>query len=111
MENKRKWPRAKYQVRGVIEVEGESVNVRCTNVCMDGMLILTDRSLPVGTRGRVEIIQEMGEEKLVVFSGFQVKRIEEEDGVQQMGVSLFDIDSDSSINLFNIVRYNSGGSE
>ena len=108
MENKRKWPRVDFAVHATMDVNGESIEVGCRNLSMNGMLVSSPKSLPLGASGRVRIIQVMGRESLLVLANFKVIRSQPDkgQGFNTMGLSLFDIDGDSSINLFNIVRHN-----
>ncbi|MBI9075274.1 MAG: PilZ domain-containing protein [Desulfatibacillum sp.] len=108
MDNKRKWPRVDFTVHATMDVDGESIEVGCRNLSMNGMLVSSPKSLPLGTSGRVRILHVMGRESLLVLANFKIIRSDEgqSHGFNTMGLTLFDIDGDSSINLFNIVRHN-----
>lgn len=107
-DDQRKWPRVSFSVHATMDVDGESIEVGCRNLSMNGMLVSSPKSLPLGASGRVRILHVMGRESLLVLANFKVIRSQPDKtgGFNTMGLSLFDIDGDSSINLFNIVRHN-----
>lgn len=76
------------------------------DVSMSGIFLLTETPLPEGTEGELSIRLESGEEHLRIRSGFEVVRVippgEETPG---MGLAFTGLDPDSSIHLFNLIRY------
>ncbi len=105
--NHRKWPRVEFAVHATMDFDGETLEVGCHNLSMNGMLVTSTKALAPGTSGKVRILHVMGRESLLVLANFKVIHSQENQGVNTMGLSLFDVDGDSSINLFNIVRHNS----
>lgn len=105
---KRKRPRVDFNIETVLETENEvHRSDRCENISMSGMFLRTENPLPVGTTGRITITLTCGESRLEIKGECRVVR-EEAAG---MGLEFTDIDPDSSINLFNVVKYQGGLSD
>lgn len=82
------------------------------DVSMSGIFLLTDSPPTVGANGQIKITLEVGERKLFVHADCEVVRTvaesDEKDG-NGAGIHFTSIDTESSINLFNIIKYQCGG--
>jgi hypothetical protein len=110
MNNNRKRKRINYHVSVQLTLDDRILSGHCENLSMSGMLITTSQEVPQTLRGKVEICQTLGENSLVVESGFQViwtKRNQEKQ-VFLAGLNFHGLDPDSSITLYNMIRYQSG---
>ncbi len=84
------------------------------DISMEGVFICTEAPLPIGETGQMILNQECGELKAQVKASFRVVRHQRADETAMpsgMGIIFTDIDSDSSITLFNIVRYQDQGDD
>ncbi|MEW6519403.1 MAG: PilZ domain-containing protein [Thermodesulfobacteriota bacterium] len=108
---RRKHPRVDFAVQASFAAEGlECTDQRCENISMSGLLLRTEAPLPVGTRGRLLIVLVCGEERLEVRAECRVSRVMEDAGGKAygMGLEYISLDPDSSIALYNVVRYQGG---
>lgn len=108
---KRNRPRVDFNIETVFETENQvHRSDRCENISMSGIFLRTEDPLPVGTTGRITITLTCGESRLEIKGECRVVRQEAAGGEEMagMGLEFTDIDSDSSINLFNVVKYQGG---
>ena len=108
---RRRFPRVDFVVQAVFETEGRvRRDHQCENISMVGLFLRTEEPLPVGTRGRVLIILECGEERLEVRAACQVSRVVKSGGGSPagMGLQYQNLDPDSSLALYNVVKYQGG---
>lgn len=81
----------------------------CSNVSMSGFFLETISPLPLKTAGRFQLLLESGIEQLLVIGEAAVVRIVRESlttgGQPGMGLQITKLDPDSSINLYNIIKY------
>ena len=108
---KRKFPRVDFVVQAVFETEGHvRRDHQCENISMAGLFLRTDAPLPVGTRGRVLIVLECGEERLEVRAACRVSRVVDAGSGRSagMGLQYLSLDPDSSLALYNVVKYQGG---
>lgn len=112
MVEKRIRPRVRFRADGKLAVSGKWHEVSCENISMSGMLLISDCLFPVGIEGSLEILQECGEDSLLLSVDVQVVRIIEpkiETDQYRIGVAYTKLESEVSLHLLNIVRYQSGG--
>ncbi len=101
---KRKWARVPYVIDVQLKITGKKLYYSVTqNISMKGVFLKTEEVLPKGTSGEIIINLEFGQTKIQVKADFTVVR-SETDG---MGLNFTSIDPDSSITLYNIIKYQS----
>ncbi len=108
---RRERPRVHYFVDATVELEAEWHQAECRNISMGGMLLYTEGSVPMGARGKVKIDQQCGDEKMCIAADIEVIRVTEvndQDGGYEIGVKFISLEAGNSIDLMNIVRYQSG---
>ncbi len=99
---KRKWVRVPYQIEAQLDIEGEKLCYPVIqNISMEGIFIKADEILSVGKSGKIVIALEFGENKMQVKANCTVVRSESEG----MGIKFTYIDPDSSIILYNMIKY------
>ncbi len=86
------------------------------DISMNGLFVETDNVsdiLPLGSEGKIEILLVLGESKIIIKGKFRVMRVvdleEDKNGdslSMGFGIELFDFEGDSSIELYNVLRYN-----
>lgn len=84
------------------------------DISMDGVFICTDEPLAIGENGLMVLNMECGELNAQVKASFKVVRRQktgESANPSGMGILFTDLESDSSITLFNIVRYQDRGED
>ena len=113
--DKRGRKRVTYRYTAKLEVSGfEPMLVGIHDISMSGVFLKTEQTLPSGTRGRLTIILQCGEETQKIHAQFVVQREvvrATEEQPRGMAVKLEGLNSDSSIHLFNIIKYQSGNIE
>jgi hypothetical protein len=76
------------------------------DVSMNGIFLATQHPLPLGSIGQLTITLFSGKEQTLVKTLAEVVRVAESDEPQSgMGLIFVDLDPDSSIALYNIVKY------
>lgn len=109
--DKRKRARVDFDMKVVFESSGcVYQECQCENISMSGLFLRTDMLLPVGAEGKLLIILECGTERLEVHSECKVSRIADGKDGQPMGMGLeyITLDSDSSLTLYNVIKYQGG---
>ena len=110
--DKRSRKRVLYRFESRIEADGyPDIFPEIHDISMSGVFFKSQQLLAVGTRGRLTIRLQCGERREQVNSGFRVQRVVEQSSENQprgFAVLYEDIDTDSSITLFNIIKYQSG---
>ena len=108
---KRKHPRVDFSIQAVFET-GEHVRTdhQCKDISMSGIFLRTREPLPVGTEGNLFLLLQCGEERIEVRAQCRVTRVV---GVESgrpfgMGLEYVSLDPDSSIALYNVVKYQGG---
>ena len=86
---------------------GQELFTETRDISMNGLFITTPRPYAVGTSGSLEMLLLCGDERLSVSAGFIVRRSlsAADNEYAGMGLEFTLIDSDSSIHLYNIIRY------
>jgi hypothetical protein len=110
-EERRRFPRVDFVVQAVFETQGQvRRDHQCENISMAGLFLRTDAPLPVGTRGSLLIVLECGEERLEVRAACEVSRVVQPGSGRAagMGLQYLRLDPDSSLALYNVVRYQGG---
>ncbi|MBI5556075.1 MAG: PilZ domain-containing protein [Deltaproteobacteria bacterium] len=108
---KRRYPRVDFVIEALFEAESRAItDLHCENISMSGLFLRTDAPLPVGTRGNLNILLECGEERLEVRAQCRVARVVGVESGQPLGMGLeyISLDPDSSLALYNVVRYQGG---
>jgi len=110
---KRGRKRVLYRIEAKIELENRTVyysNVH--DISMSGVFLESDDPLEKGVEGRITIQLKSGDMEEEIKSGFSVTRVVSEAGDKQpagFAIVFSDLDPDSSILLYNIIKYQSGG--
>jgi hypothetical protein len=86
------------------------------DISMNGLFVETDNVsdiLPLGSEGKIEILLILGESKIIIKGKFRVMRVidlvkdkNENPLPLGFGIELFDFEGDSSVELYNVLRYN-----
>jgi len=108
---KRRHPRVDFAVQASFEAEGlVRMDHRCENISMSGLFLRTDAPLPVGTLGNLKIVLSCGEDRLEVRAECKVSRVMGAASGKAFGMGLeyVSLDPDSSITLYNVVKYQGG---
>lgn len=101
-EEHRNRQRVPFIVEAVLTVDASPIAYpRTRDVSMSGIYLLTANPLPVGTQGTLALKLESGLSALAIEATCEVVRQDTEG----MGLKFTHMDSDSSINLFNVIRY------
>ena len=108
---RRKRPRVDFVIKVVFETKDQvREDLQCENISMSGLFLRTDAPLPVGTVGAVLIVLESGQERLEVRCECKVARVvgKEDDSFAGMGLEYVVLDPDSSLTLYNVIKYQGG---
>lgn len=108
---RRRHPRVDFVVQASFAAEGQvRIDHRCENISMSGLFLRTDAPLPVGTRGSLLLVLECGEDRIEVRAACKVSRVigAESGRAFGMGLEYISLDPDSSLALYNVVRYQGG---
>lgn len=105
--NQRIRPRVPFETDVSFEVDGQVMSgLESYDVSMNGIFLVTQNPLPLGRVGVVTLSLSSGEERVVVKARAEVVRVVTSDGSPSgMGLVFVDLDPDSSIALFNIVKF------
>lgn len=105
-ENKRVRKRVSFDSEAVFIHEGVKHICTCENISMGGVLCETAEMFPVGTVGTISIVLISGYERLEIRASCRVVRIvSSENDVFHLGLEFEALDSESSIVLYNLLRY------
>ncbi|MEA3286992.1 MAG: PilZ domain-containing protein [Candidatus Marinimicrobia bacterium] len=80
------------------------------DISMSGLYFESDIIVPLGTTGTVKLHLESGEQTIIITANGKVTRSipAEQNSPGGIGVEFTEIDTDSSIHLFNVIRYQLG---
>lgn len=109
--NKRVRDRVEFDVSVTLEVNGMKIKYDETHdISMGGMFVFTSFPYPVGTEGTFTIHLSMvkTDKEHVITGKFRVQNNMTKADSRGMGLKFTAVDSDSSLELFNIIRANSG---
>ncbi len=87
---------------------GEKLNCIIRDISMGGAFLLTEHPLPAQSKGQLKITLRCGEEKKEVLAHCVVIRSADQNvNLQEKGmaVQILEIDPDSSIILYNVVKF------
>jgi c-di-GMP-binding flagellar brake protein YcgR len=104
---KRERNRANFKTTVSLNVDGQKYAGECTDISMNGMSIIVGEEFPIGTKGTADIIHTFGEQSLSIASPFEVVRISKHpkfDKKHEIGIHFQNMDSDSSLELFRVIR-------
>ncbi len=86
------------------------------DISMNGLFVETDNVsdiLPLGSEGKIKILLIFGESKIIIKGKFRVMRVidlvkdkNENPLPLGFGIELFDFEGDSSVELYNVLKYN-----
>ena len=105
-DNKRIRERVPFEIEDVFTHDGTSYTCKCENISMSGVLLDSTEFFPIGTAGTLLITLKSGTEFLEVKGACHVARvIPSANDYFELGLEFESLDSESSIVLFNMVRY------
>ena len=111
---KRKRNRVNYNIQAqLITEEHKLLSLQVQNISMDGLYLITNDILPVGTKGEICIVLEFGESRMEVKAECLIVRaVSQENEIQEneidepgMGIRFTSIEPESSITLYNMVKH------
>ena len=109
---KRGRKRVVYRIEAKIELENRTVYYsKVHDISMSGVFLESDDPFEAGTKGMITIHLESGDVEKEIKSGFSVTRVMAAAGEKQpagFALVFLDLDPDSSILLYNIIKYQSG---
>ncbi|MBI5638233.1 MAG: PilZ domain-containing protein [Nitrospinae bacterium] len=108
--NKRARDRVNFDVSITLDVNGRKIKYDETNdISMGGIFVFTGFPDPVGTEGTFTIHLSMvkTDKEHVITGKFRVQNNVTKADSRGMGLKFTEVDSDSSLELFNIIRANS----
>ncbi len=98
--------RVPFEIEAVFTHQGKSYTCSCENVSMSGVMLASEELFPVGLAGSISIVLRSGSEQLEVKGQCHVVRVVTSvDSLNQIGIEFDAMDSESSIVLFNMIRY------
>ncbi len=98
----------------MVTLTGLRYATRCVDASMGGALLALhdhgtlDRSDLVGQQGSLQIGHRLGTERITINSAFEVVRLQPSDPPPMptlVGVRFLNMDPDSSLHLYNLLRY------
>jgi len=77
------------------------------DISMEGVFVISDLRPPVGTEGKFSFNLAFGDSPEVNINGkFKVVNWQERESNPGFGINFTDVDSDSSLELYKVIRYN-----
>ena len=108
-EPRRHFERVEFVIRVTLtDSSGEHPYERTRNVSMGGIFVETGKPLAVGSQGRMIITLECGEVRKEISGQYVIVRVNPDgDETEPVGMALefTELSPESSINLFNCIRY------
>lgn len=111
MLNHRKRIRVPFDVDVYFNTADEQIRSRkLQDISMSGLYFQSDIDLPIGATGTVQIYLESGEQQIIISANGKVTRSISADSTSPAGIGIefVEIDSDSSIHLYNVIKYQLG---
>ncbi|MFQ5432793.1 MAG: PilZ domain-containing protein [Nitrospinota bacterium] len=106
--DRRKLGRVPFTINLALTTGGRTMTYSETHdISTGGIFAVTDDPMEVGTMG--DFVIRLGSEDaqgIEIKGGFEVVSHSGKDGLRGMGIHFMEIDEESSIHLYNIVRYN-----
>lgn len=109
---RRRRKRVEYQVEIQYAFEGEWRQAKSINISMSGLLLEVERELRVGEIGKIRIVKDSIKDEALVAANVEVVRAgngEDADAAHEVALRFTRMDFESSVNLFQVIRYNSDG--
>jgi hypothetical protein len=117
MKNKRLRERAPFKTDIILSMGKEKKSFSNTrDISMSGLFVEADNVsdiLPMGSEGKIEIFLIFGESKILIKGKFRVMRVVDLEKDKNgkilpvgFGIELFAFEGDSSVELFNVLKYN-----
>jgi len=108
-ENHRLRPRVPFQIAAEFTVDSTTSHYAETrDISMNGLFLVSDTTYPIGTIGHLTITLSSGQERLRISARCEVTRVTTSNAQSEpsgFGVKFLDLDTDSSISLFNIIKH------
>ncbi len=104
---KRERNRASFITTVSLSIDNEKYTGECSDLSMNGMSIKIGKEFEIGTKGKADIILSFGEQNLTISSPFEIVRstkIPKFDQKHEIGIHFQNMDSDSSLELFRVIR-------
>ena len=114
MRDKRVRERVPFEVELQFDTADDQIrSVQLQDISMTGLYFETDNIVPVGTVGTVKMYLESGDQHLVISANARVTRAIPTDMHNKggLGIAFTQIDTDSSIHLFNVIKYQTAENE
>ncbi len=106
--DKRKFDRVDFIIDLDLATGGNALHYERTHdISMGGIFVTTDEPLEMGTEGAFAIVLSPGEEGISIKGKFKVASVFDKEGAKGMGLSFTEIEPNSSIELYRVVKYNS----
>jgi c-di-GMP-binding flagellar brake protein YcgR len=109
---RRRRKRVEYRVEIQYAFEGEWHRAKSVNISMSGLLLEVDRELRIGEFGKIRIVKDSLKEDALVAANVEVVRSEAGESAnetREVALRFTRMDFESSVNLFQVIRYNSDG--
>lgn len=104
---KRSNTRILFSVSAIVKYKEKEITCNVVNLSLNGILLSTNESIPVGEEVNINILMEGGNSQLTINLDGVIKRT----GDSEIAAEFTSIDLDSFIHLKNIVIYNEGDEE
>ena len=105
---RRKLGRVPFTIHLALVTGGKTMEYGETHdISTGGIFAVTEDPMEIGTKG--DFVIHLGSEDaegIEIKGGFEVVSQSGKDGINGMGIQFKDLDEESSIHLYNIVRYN-----
>ena len=108
--NQRIRNRVHFETEAAFEVDGYTIEgVESRDISMNGVFLVTPKIFPLGAQGIITITLTFGQQQSRVRAQAEVKRIVSpaESDAPGIGISFINLDTDSSLILYNIIKYQS----
>ncbi len=117
MKNKRLRERVSFKTEVILFLgKGKKRYSKTRDISMSGLFVEADNVsdiLPLGSEGKIEIFLIFGESKILIKGKFRVMRVVDLEKDKNgkilpvgFGIEIFDFEGDSSVELFNVLKYN-----
>jgi len=109
--NKRKRTRVPFDVDVHFNTAEEQIrSKKLQDISMSGIYFESETIVPLDTTGTVKLYLESGEQTIIITANGKVVRSipAELNSPGGIGIEFTEIDTDSSIHLFNVIRYQLG---
>jgi len=108
---KRKRKRVDYEVQVQVSVGETWQKVQSENISIGGILVMMSEPMAVGEKCRVRISADEEERTQWLSADAEVVRVDplEGEATYKIAMKFSGLDFDSSVKVFNIVRYMTGG--